>query len=206
MEIDKSSIPGPEQNSGAEGLAPSNTISHPSSPSTQTPITRASKAPERPHDALPPANSRAKDDHAIAPPNAILESHKARDTPQRTSTPTTNRKGNAAGTTGLNAMRIPYLKKEDGQPFWRKDIGFNFLSRVFHNQTRVFTKLSNGSRNHTFSEIYIDAMAKSSKCSGTLKEKLISDNSSAIDMAMICLLVNVGRMNTTLNCECRWVG
>ena len=59
---------------------------------------------------------------------------------------------------------------------------------------------SDGTKNHTFAEIYIDAMAKSSKCSKILKEKLLQDTEGAISMAMVCLLVNVGRMNTTLNC------
>ncbi len=44
-------------------------------------------------------------------------------------------------------------------------------------------------------------MAKSSKTSLILKEKLVTDRGVAIDMAMICLLVNTGRMNTTVNCE-----
>ena len=60
---------------------------------------------------------------------------------------------------------------------------------------------SDGTKGHTFSEIYIDAMARSSKTSKILKEKLLSERSAALNMAMVCLLVNVGRMNTTLNCK-----
>jgi len=34
-----------------------------------------------------------------------------------------------------------------------------------------------------------------------LKDKLLTERPAAINMAMVCLLVNLGRMNTTLNCE-----
>ncbi|KAJ2985730.1 hypothetical protein NUW58_g5376 [Xylaria curta] len=42
-------------------------------------------------------------------------------------------------------------------------------------------------------------MARSSKTSKVLRDKLLSDREAAKGMAMVCLLVNVGRMNTTLN-------
>lgn len=111
---------------------------------------------------------------------------------------------NANGTIGsvYSGNKIRHLKKEDGVPLWRKDIQFAFLHAVFDDETRVFTKASDGNYGHTFAEIYIDAMARSSKTSKILKEKLLSDRAAALSMAMICLLVNVGRMNTTLNCEC----
>lgn len=108
---------------------------------------------------------------------------------------------NANGTIGsvYSGNKIRHLKKEDGVPLWRKDIQFAFLHAVFDDETRVFTKASDGNYGHTFAEIYIDAMARSSKTSKILKEKLLSDRAAALSMAMICLLVNVGRMNTTLN-------
>ena len=108
---------------------------------------------------------------------------------------------NANGTIGsvYSGNKIRHLKKEDGIPLWRKDIQFLFLKEVFGDQTRAFTLDSDGSKNHTFAEIYIHAMARSSKTSKVLREKLLSDPEAAANMAMICLLVNVGRMNTTLN-------
>ncbi|KAL9046058.1 MAG: hypothetical protein Q9214_001015, partial [Letrouitia sp. 1 TL-2023] len=108
---------------------------------------------------------------------------------------------NANGTIGsvYSGNKIRHLKKEDGIPLWRKDIQFAFLRAVFDDDTRVFTMASDASKGHTFAEIYIDAMARSSKTSKILKDKLLSDRAAALSMAMICLLVNVGRMNTTLN-------
>ncbi len=109
---------------------------------------------------------------------------------------------NANGTIGsvYSGNKIRHLKKDDGIPLWRKDIQSAFLHAVFDDGNRVFTKASDGTHGHTFAEIYIDAMARSSKTSKILKEKLLSDRAAALSMAMICLLVNVGRMNTTLNC------
>lgn len=110
---------------------------------------------------------------------------------------------NANGTIGsvYSGNKIRHLKKDDGIPLWRKDIQFAFLRAVFEDETPVFTKASDHTQNHTFADIYIDAMAKSSKTSKILKDKLLSDRNAALNMAMVCLLVNVGRMNTTLNCQ-----
>lgn len=109
---------------------------------------------------------------------------------------------NANGTIGsvYSGNKIRHLKKEDGVPLWRKDIQYSFLRAVFEDQTAVFTDID-GSKNHTFADIYINAMARSSKTSRVLREKLLNEREPALNMAMICLLVNVGRMNTTLNCE-----
>lgn len=111
---------------------------------------------------------------------------------------------NANGTIGsvYSGNKIKHLKKEDGIPLWRKDIQYAFLRAVFEDTTAVFTKFADNTPGHTFADIYIDAMARSTKTSKILKEKLLSEREAALNMAMICLLVNVGRMNTTLNCMC----
>ncbi|KAH1364378.1 hypothetical protein KXV74_007424 [Aspergillus fumigatus] len=108
----------------------------------------------------------------------------------------------ANGTIGsvYSGNKIRHLKKEDGMPLWRKDIQYQFLKLVFEDKTPVFTRWSDGKKGLDFADIYIDAMARSSKTSKILKDKLQSDKQAAINMAMVCLLVNFGRMNTTLNC------
>lgn len=115
-------------------------------------------------------------------------------------TTTTRRNANGSVSSVYSGNKIRHLKKEDGVPLWRKDIQYDFLRNVFDDQTRVFHKVSDGTSGHTFADIYLDAMAKSSKCSKILKDKLLTERAAAINMAMVCLLVNVGRMNTTLNC------
>ncbi|KAI9700555.1 MAG: hypothetical protein M1820_006709 [Bogoriella megaspora] len=116
-------------------------------------------------------------------------------------TQTTRRNANGSVSSVYSGNKIRHLKKEDGIPLWRKDIQFDFLRAVFEDTTPVFTRFSDGDKGHNFADIYLDAMAKSSKCSRILKDKLLTERSSALNMAMVCLLVNVGRMNTTLNCE-----
>jgi Ino eighty subunit 1 len=116
-------------------------------------------------------------------------------------TTTTRRNANGSVSSVYSGNKIKHLKKDDGIPLWRKDIQFDFLKLVFEDEQRVFTKQSDRTGGHTFADIYLDAMAKSSKCSKILKDKLLTERAAAINMAMVCLLVNVGRMNTTLNCK-----
>ena len=97
--------------------------------------------------------------------------------------------------------KIRHLKKEDGEPLWRKDIQFDFLKAVFENTQAVFTSSYELREKQCFADLYIDTMARSSKTSKVLRDKLMSDRDAAKGMAMVCLLVNIGRMNTTLNCE-----
>jgi Ino eighty subunit 1 len=118
-----------------------------------------------------------------------------------TANPTTvRRNANGSVSSVYSGNKIRHLKKDDGIPLWRKDIQFDFLKYVFEDEQKVFTK-TDGTKGLTFADIYLDAMAKSSKCSKILKDKLLTERPAAINMAMVCLLVNVGRMNTTLNCE-----
>lgn len=115
-------------------------------------------------------------------------------------TTTTRRNANGSVSSVYSGNKIRHLKKDDGIPLWRKDIQFDFLQNVFRDDKPVFHKVSDGTAGHTFADIYLDAMAKSSKCSKILKDKLLTERPAALNMAMVCLLVNVGRMNTTLNC------
>ncbi|KAI1462200.1 hypothetical protein F4805DRAFT_123830 [Annulohypoxylon moriforme] len=99
--------------------------------------------------------------------------------------------------------KIRHLKKEDGEPLWRRDIQYDFLKAVFDDDNKVFTNsyepIGDGKEKQSFADLYIDTMARSSKTSKVLRDKLLSDREAAKSMAMVCLLVNVGRMNTTLN-------
>lgn len=102
--------------------------------------------------------------------------------------------------------KIRHLKKEDGEPLWREDIQYDFLRAVFDNEQKAFTNSYDTSiGKQCFADLYIDTMSRSSKTSKVLRDKLLSDRDAAKGMAMVCLLVNVGRMNTTLNCKSRVV-
>lgn len=121
-------------------------------------------------------------------------------------TTTTRRNANGSVSSVYSGNKIKHLKKDDGIPLWRKDIQYDFLKLVFEDDKAVFTKPADSTTGHTFADIYLDAMAKSSKCSKILKDKLLTERPAAINMAMVCLLVNFGRMNTTLNCKSRLPG
>ncbi|EPQ28972.1 uncharacterized protein PFL1_03262 [Pseudozyma flocculosa PF-1] len=50
----------------------------------------------------------------------------------------------------------------------------------------------------TFKELYLEALLNSGKCTKSMRDKIILDEEYAEDFAKVCLLVNVGRINTTL--------
>lgn len=115
--------------------------------------------------------------------------------------PSRRRRGLNAGTHSAIG-KIRHLKKEDGEPLWRVDIQYDFLKAVFDDDRTVFTNSWEPHRpKQNFADLYIDTMSRSSKTSKVLRDKLLSDREAAKNMAMVCLLVNIGRMNTTLNCE-----
>ncbi|KAI9149232.1 Ino eighty subunit 1 [Paramyrothecium foliicola] len=97
--------------------------------------------------------------------------------------------------------KIRHLKKEDGEPLWREDIQHDFLRAIFDNEQKVFTNSYEPAEigKQCFADLYIDTMSRSTKTSKVLRDKLLSDREAAKGMAMVCLLVNMGRMNTTLN-------
>lgn len=103
---------------------------------------------------------------------------------------------------GQQIGKIRHLKKEDGEPLWRSDIQYDFLKAVFDDEEIVFTNSYDTTMaKQNFADLYIDTMARSSKTSKVLRDKLLNDREAAKGMAMVCLLVNMGRMNTTLNCK-----
>ncbi|CCH43878.1 Ino eighty subunit 1 [Wickerhamomyces ciferrii] len=112
--------------------------------------------------------------------------------------------------TVLSSARSRHLKKDDGRPFLRKDIQFQFLKDLFEDDTKAFIDPYEDSKDRvvtepysphklTFAELYIKTIAHSSKCSKILRDRLLNDMNMSIPTSMICLLVNVGRMNTTIN-------
>ncbi|KFY12971.1 hypothetical protein V492_03571 [Pseudogymnoascus sp. VKM F-4246] len=106
----------------------------------------------------------------------------------------------AASGAGYSGHKVRHLKKDDGEPLWRKDIQYEFLWNIFDDETKCFTNSYDPElAPQSFAELYIDAMARSSKTSKILRDKLMSEHEPAKNMAMVCLLVNLGRMNTTLN-------
>ncbi|KAK7058776.1 hypothetical protein VNI00_001400 [Paramarasmius palmivorus] len=100
---------------------------------------------------------------------------------------------------------VKVLKKTDGEPLTRADIQFALLDNIFSDQHQVFTDpnstLDGRPPNSlvTFRDLYVNAIVHSPKSPKALKDKMTSDPTFATDYAMICLLANVGRINTTMS-------
>jgi Ino eighty subunit 1 len=102
------------------------------------------------------------------------------------------------------------LKKTDGEPLLREDIQYDFLEAIFNDQTVAFSDQSylyptSGKTplKVNFSQLYINALLNSTKLSRVLKEKMLSHQDFALEFSKIALLVNIGRINTTMACTQR---
>lgn len=122
----------------------------------------------------------------------------------------------------LMNSRSRHLKKNDSEPYWRNEIQFEFLMKLLFNHHRVFKNpyfavgyewpeyfkvarnpagesILNDGRYLTFFELYMVTMLKSPKISKVLKTRLLLDINYSLNFTIVCLLVNVGRLNTTVN-------
>ena len=112
--------------------------------------------------------------------------------------------GSAQSNSMSGGKNLKPLKREDGEPLWRKDLQYDFLKAVFEDDKAVFTNSyePNQIAKQTFANLYIDTVARSSRTSKFLKDQLLTEHEPAKKIAMVCLLVNLGRMDTTLSCAC----
>ena len=96
------------------------------------------------------------------------------------------------------------LKRADGDPLTRADIQYDVLNAVFSDKTAAFTDPYDAVEDAPklcFRDLYIKAIMHSSKATKALKDKMSESPVFAEDFAMLGLLVNVGRINTTMSCE-----
>lgn len=163
--------------------------------------------PESTETAQPPSETPDQEAQSVDTPNE--KKHKLSPSPSKIPLKKIKNKGGKSATV-LSSARSRHLKKDDGKPFLRKDIQYQFLKDLFEDETRAFRDPyadstdkvltePEGPHKLTFSEIYIKTIAHSSKCSKILRDRLLNDMKMSIPTSMICLLVNVGRMNTTIN-------
>lgn len=100
------------------------------------------------------------------------------------------------------------LKRADGEPLNRADIQYDVLHAIFSDTNRAFTNpfasTTEGASDDaklTFHDLYIQTILNSPKATKILKDKMSESPEFAEDFAMLALLVNVGRINTTMSCE-----
>ncbi|KAJ7597245.1 hypothetical protein C8J56DRAFT_313447 [Mycena floridula] len=91
------------------------------------------------------------------------------------------------------------IKKSDGEPLTRKDVQYDLLHHIFNDDRRAFTDPTTGEK-VTFKHLYIqNNIMTSPKSSKALKDKMREAPDFAVDFGAISLLVNVGRVNTTMS-------
>lgn len=103
------------------------------------------------------------------------------------------------------------LKKKDGEPLVRYDLQWDLLVYLFTNVAFRFTPPSYVSetaplfptdRTWSFAELYLDCLSNSIRAPKNLKEKMADSTEYAVNFGKLSLLINCGRMNTTLACAC----
>jgi Ino eighty subunit 1 len=101
------------------------------------------------------------------------------------------------------------LRKNDAEPLTRADVQYDLLNYLFADNSDVFTDHTalyeqiqppQPLPRVTFRRLYIDALLQSGKLSGVVKDRMTADHEFALEFAKIALLVNVGRINTTMAC------
>lgn len=101
----------------------------------------------------------------------------------------------------LSRKALP-IKRNDAEPLTREDVQFDLLNYIFSDTTAAFTSTTPGKTARIpFSELYINALYSSAKCSKVLKDKMIDTPAFATELAKFSLLTNVGRINTTMACK-----
>ena len=94
----------------------------------------------------------------------------APEAPAKASTARRRKEPPAGATNPIYANKIKHLKKDDGEPLWRKDIQYDFLKAVFDDDHKVFTNSYEPEKElQSFADLYIDTMARSSKTSKRLE-------------------------------------
>ncbi|KAF5382982.1 hypothetical protein D9757_006348 [Collybiopsis confluens] len=98
------------------------------------------------------------------------------------------------------------LRKPDNAPLTRIDLQYDLLHSIFSDENEVFTDpfpcqfdtIPPRSR-VTFRNLYVNAVMNSPKASKLLKDKMLEIPEFATHFAMLSLLTNVGRINTTMS-------
>ncbi|KAF8349890.1 hypothetical protein F5887DRAFT_405062 [Amanita rubescens] len=95
--------------------------------------------------------------------------------------------------------RVVPIKRADGEPLTRSDIQYDLLSDIFSDTSNAFTNPWKNSKPTCFRDLYVDAIINSPKATKALKDKMSNSPTFATSFAMLSLLVNVGRINTTMS-------
>ncbi|GAA5823605.1 hypothetical protein JCM11251_000695 [Rhodosporidiobolus azoricus] len=96
------------------------------------------------------------------------------------------------------------IKKLDSEPLLRHDIQWQVLKEIFSDRTFRFTAPVDQNSPPSdpiylnFDQLFLESVLSSLKTTQNVRNKLISNPQFAINYCKLCLLVNTGRVNTTL--------
>lgn len=104
-----------------------------------------------------------------------------------------------------SSRRVIAVKRAQDEPLTRRDLQYDFLRNIFSDSNAVFTNPWPNSggvpeARLTFQKLYIRTMLNSGKATKNFRERIKESEKFAEDFAMLALLVNVGRINTTMSC------
>ncbi|KAL9716053.1 hypothetical protein Ac2012v2_000497 [Leucoagaricus gongylophorus] len=103
-----------------------------------------------------------------------------------------------------SSRRVIAVKRAQDEPLTRRDLQYDFLRNIFSDSNAVFTNPWPNSggvpeARLTFQKLYIRTMLNSGKATKNFRERIKESEKFAEDFAMLALLVNVGRINTTMS-------
>ena len=106
----------------------------------------------------------------------------------------------------IPSKRTFALKRVEGEPLTRADIQYDLLHNIFQDKHDVFTDPYpppdvNPTPKICFRDLYLKYILHSPKATKALKDKMLDSQTFAEDFGMLALLVNVGRVNTTMSCK-----
>ncbi|GAA5869863.1 hypothetical protein JCM3774_000516 [Rhodotorula dairenensis] len=96
------------------------------------------------------------------------------------------------------------IKKFDAEPLLRQDIQWQVLDHIFADRSFRFTAPVDSKSPPAppiyvnFDQLFLEAILSSLKTTQNVRSKLITNPEFAMNYCKICLLINVGRFNTTL--------
>ncbi|KAJ3558418.1 hypothetical protein NP233_g11513 [Leucocoprinus birnbaumii] len=103
-----------------------------------------------------------------------------------------------------SSRKVIPIKRVECEPLTRCDLQYDLLRNIFSDTHAVFTNPWPTSSDTpgaklTFRNLYIKTILNSTKATKAFREKLSELDIFAEDFAMLALLVNVGRINTTMS-------
>lgn len=95
-----------------------------------------------------------------------------------------------------------------GEPLLRNDLQFEVLTAIFNDREIRFRAPLDPSKPPgsppvylTFDQLFLEALLSGNRTNAAMRQKLIDHRDFGTNFCKLALLINIGRINTTLSCE-----